>query len=230
MIFSTKYLNVDFKKEIKKWINFHLDSMNKFGFWSKTGRTHLQFQNGYHQYEIFDYLSIQSPKLFNAVELIKSMADNRGQFAPYYGGSGCYDYDAVSIITNLHRKISSDEKKLIIKTGNTILSEQNSDGGFSESQWIRPRSVITISNGIRHVLNAKGSSKIERLRYFIALNRKSNSLMHTHWTKKSRKWSESNIWDTWFRIMTIARIDIALNKKNLSRWKFIKFPGIGHYN
>ena len=51
----------------------------------------------------------------------------------------------------------------------------------------------------------------------------------THWTKYSRRWGESNLWDTWFRLLTIARIEISLENENINKWGFIKYPGIGYH-
>ena len=59
LIHGQKYINIDTKKEQKIWVEYHLKTMNKFGFWGEsTNLKHLQFQNGYHQYEILEYLNI----------------------------------------------------------------------------------------------------------------------------------------------------------------------------
>jgi len=227
-IYADRYIDKDSSQLINDWINFHLDAMNRYGFWGSNKMTHLQFQNGYHQYEIFEYLDTVNNKLDAAAEYILSLSDRRGQYAPYFGGSGCYDYDAISIICAHQRDLNEAERTHVIQTAQTILSEQNGDGGFSESQWIRPRSLKTFGAGIGHVLSAPSMSMImERGRYFAALQSPKHDRMHTHWTHVSRKWSESNLWDTWFRLLTIARIDVALNKENFVRWGFIDFPGIG---
>ena len=71
---------------------------------------------------------------------------------------------------------------------------------------------------------------MERLRYFSALNHPKHNKIKTHWTSYSRDWSESNTWDTWFRLMTIARVLFKLDKHEGVNWSFINFPGIGFYN
>lgn len=229
-IYARDFLGKNTSSKIDQWVDFHLRSMNVNGFWGDQGISHLQFQNGYHQYEIFEYLAYPPPLLEKAVSLIHACADRRGQFAPYFGGGGCYDYDAVSILTSPYRAISLEDGQLLVKTAKTILSEQNSDGGFSESQWIRPRSIDSILKGIGHVLVNDKSLFIERLKYFIAYQHPKHERINTHWTSYSRGWSESNLWDTWFRLQTLARIDIALNARNNHSWGFIQFPGIGYYH
>lgn len=228
-IYAKSKLEMNTEKLIEDWVSMHLSNMNGNGFWGDEKITHLQFQNGYHQYEILEYLGAHNGKIETAVDFVMQIADRRGQFAPYFGGSGCYDYDAVSIITALGRQLNDKEKLLLIKTGATILRERNRDGGFSESQWIRPRSIKSIYSGVRHVLSASsGAQMSERGRYFVALQAPKHDRMHTHWTQYSRAWSESNLWDTWFRLLTIARIDVALCDENRERWGFIDFPGIGN--
>jgi hypothetical protein len=229
-IYARDTLKMDTQTLIDDWVNIHMNAMNGNGFWGDRKTSHLQFQNGYHQYEIFDYLSICNHKKESAAYLVKKIADIRGQYAPYFGGSGCYDYDAVAILTMPGLELNNKDKSLLIVTGNTILSEQNSDGGFSESQWIWPTTLKTFYYGARHVVAASSDLKKERLRYFLSTLLFKNRRINTHWTKYSRNWSESNLWDTWFRLQTIARIDIALNCKNTKRWGFIDFPGIGFHH
>jgi len=229
MIYARDSLGEDTDEKISIWVEKHIDSMNAYGFWGGEDITHLQFQNAYHQYEILEYLGIHNPKLEAAVEYVRRISDKRGQFAPYFGGSGCYDYDAVSIITSPFRNLTEADRILLTRTANTIQSEQNSDGGFSESQWIRPYSLKRICSGIVHVSRTGGMLRKERFRYFVSYLHPKHNRLHTHWTCYSRDWGESNLWDTWFRLQTLARIEIAMNDSVNTKWGFIDFPGIGFY-
>ncbi|MBT6231530.1 MAG: hypothetical protein HOI47_33225, partial [Candidatus Scalindua sp.] len=132
-IYARDFLGRHVGRIIDDWVSIHIESMNEYGFWADDQKKHLQFQNGFHQYEILEYLGVDNPKIEEAINLIYQIVDHRGQFSPYFGGSGCYDYDAVSIITAQGRSLSQIDKDLLTKTLRTILSEQNSDGGFSES-------------------------------------------------------------------------------------------------
>ena len=153
--------------------------MNSNGFWGKDEINHLQFQQGYHQYEIFEYLGVEIPKIKSAINLLLKIADKRGQFAPYFGGGGCYDYDATYILTYNGRVLQKREKRLLKKTISTILSEQNEDGGFSDSQWIRPRTFNSMKYWIQHVFSLQGLVRYERLRYFLAMQRSKHCLLYT---------------------------------------------------
>ena len=56
LLHARERLSVDTGPAIAEWLRLHLSSMNRFGFWGPDGgMTHLQFQNGYHQYQIFEY-------------------------------------------------------------------------------------------------------------------------------------------------------------------------------
>lgn len=229
LIHAKEYLSLDVDGKIDEWIDYHLNFMNKYGFWGGKGKTHLQFQNAYHQLEIFEYLGTINPYLDEAAKYVASLADDRGQYAPYYGGSGCYDYDAVCILASPHRELSQYDISLLKLTHRTISGEQNSDGGFTESQWIRPYSLRRFLNGVKHVLCTEGSLRKERLRYFISLQHPKHNRISTHWTNYSRSWNESNLWDTWFRLQTLARIEIALGESSPRDYGFINYPGIGYY-
>ena len=77
--------------DIEKWTSYHLESMNLNGFWGDFSTINfLQFQNGYHQYEIFEALNIRPPLENNARTNVASLVGKDNHFAPYPGGGGCY--------------------------------------------------------------------------------------------------------------------------------------------
>ncbi|MDB2464695.1 hypothetical protein N9W55_02915, partial [Amylibacter sp.] len=105
LIYSKAYLGIDTDQAINKWSSLHLEAINRFGFWGfSKSMSHLQFQNGYHQYEIFEYLQNKKVPWNKAANNVAQLADNKGHFAPYPGGGGCYDYDATFIITGAGSK------------------------------------------------------------------------------------------------------------------------------
>lgn len=230
LIHARDYLGLDTNRLIEQWIGLHLDSMNRFGFWGESkSMTHLQFQNGYHQYEIFDYLNVDNSMASIAAESVAGLADDKGHFAPYPGGGGCYDYDAIFVLTSAGEMTVNHYRSLLERTMTTIISEQNPNGGFAESHYIRPRSLHNFAMGIRHALAVNGKTRFERLRQVIVLQRPKHNRIHTHWSRYSREWSESDLWDSWFRMLTVARIEVALNPSAVDRWGFINYPGIGYY-
>ena len=217
---------------IQDWVRCHLASINRFGFWGGTrSMTALQFQNGYHQYEILEYLRVKTDKEKIAVNSVARLADRQGHFAPYPGGGGCFDYDAVFILTPEDGIPNRLVAELLKQTTTTLLSEQQPDGGFCESIYVRPRSPMNAVRSIRHVLDALPNmpAALERLRYALALQRHKYDRIETHWSTYSRHWNESDLWDSWFRMLALARIECAMDRQAAGKWGFIDFPGIGFH-
>jgi len=228
---ANEYLGQDTTDLLANWQKIHICALNRFGFWGQVeSMSHLQFQNGYHQYEILDYFQTKDVPWPRAADNVADLADAEGHFAPYPGGGGCYDYDAVYLLTGAGSQVTSKYCDLLKRTANTILSEQNSDGGFCESIRVRPRSFGYLSRSARHVYSARGIARIERLRHAVTLLRPKHDRIHTHWCNYSRRWNESDLWDSWFRMLTVARIDVALDSTRISKWGFIDYPGIGFHH
>lgn len=229
LIYARDHLGLEVQNDIDHWVNLHLRAMNSFGFWGVSETmSHLQFQNGYHQYELLEYLNADDVPWDAAADAVAALADADGHFAPYPGGGGCYDYDAVFILTATE-KTTARHHELLMQTAHSILNEQNADGGYCESQRVRPRTLANVSRSLVHAFNARGRARTERLRSALSLLRTKHDRIHTHWSVYSREWGESDLWDSWFRMLTIARIDCALNPERAKDWGFINFPGIGFH-
>jgi len=233
LIHARKYMNFDTSDKLDQWVEMHFKAMNRFGFWGKgQGMNYLNFQNGYHQYEIFEYLGIDNPRISTAAEQTAMLSDSEGHFAPYPGGGGCYDYDAVNIITGDLNNLEK-HKNILELTYSSILKEQNDDGGFCESKKIRPRKLLNIAETIKQVIALKNKSmnaRFENLYMGITMLRTKNDRIHTHWSNYSRGWGESDLWDSWFRVLTLARIETAFNPEVFHGWGFIDYPGIGYHH
>lgn len=217
---------------IETWVRLHLAAMNRFGFWGRNrAMTALQFQNGYHQYEILEYLGVSNGREEIAATSVARLADRQGHFAPYPGGGGCFDYDAVFMLTPDGGIPERSIARLLLLTTETLLSEQQIDGGFCESLYIRPRSPGNMLRSFGHVLRAFPNmpSLLERLRYALALQRHKHDRIETHWSRYARAWNESDLWDSWFRMLSLARIQCAMDATAAGKWGFIDFPGIGFH-
>ena len=225
-------LGMDIGDRLDTWVQLHLAAMNRFGFWGSNGAmTILQFQNGYHQYEILEYLGVSGGKEATAVKAVAQMADAQGHFAPHPGGGGCFDYDAVFMLTPKGQAPDSSVAQLLQRTASTLVSEQGDDGGFCESLYVRPRSAANLLRTARHVLAALPNvpATLERGRYALALQRPQHDRIATHWSNYSRRWDESDLWDSWFRMLALARIECTMDSAAAAHWGFIDFPGIGYH-
>ncbi len=217
---------------IEDWLNYHKKNINKFGFWGNESGfcKYRNFQNGYHQWEIFSYLEEYPSGLSNAALVVASLQDKYGHFSPYPGGGGCYDYDAAYILLT-HRKIYSDytydqHLKLLL---DALIKEQNEDGGFCETKSFITNGKLNYKNILGHIPSTQFGVSFERFIEILKRTRYKHRNIHTHWSLYSRDWNESNLWDAWFRVLTIMRISHELGLIKNINFRSISFPGIGHF-
>lgn len=232
LIHTRDYLGLKVKSQLDDWIALHQQHMNRFGYWGPgKAMTHLQFQNGYHQHEIYEYLGVSNPRINTTVSATRALADTQGHFAPYPGGGGCYDYDAVFMLTPGGRIPDSSTEDILRLTIETLLSEQTVEGGWGESRLVRPRNLKQLWRFTSHVARSFPNFDLfcERLRYALSLQGFKHNRIHTHWSKYSRYWDEADLWDSWFRMLTIARIQVAFDPTLDREWGFIDYPGIGYH-
>jgi len=220
LIYADNYLGLDIKSKIEYWIECHLKNINSNGVWSQDKNfSYKHFQNSYHQYEIFNYLNIETKYENLIAKKILQLKDTNSQFAPYLGGGSCYDYDAIFFLTNKFTLQNDEIKKTINKNMEYIMNNQNDDGGFGERLY--KKHDISFYQNIEYSLKNYQGIK-EKLLFCLILLRKKNKLMFSAFDNTGKTWFESSLWDSWFRMLTINKI--YKNKKS-----FINFPGIGYY-
>jgi hypothetical protein len=224
LIHARDRLGADIGSRLDQWVELHLDRMNRNGFWG-SGSPYLQFQNGYHQYEIFEYLGVEIPRPETMADFVLALMDEDGHFAPYPGGGGCYDYDATFLVARFG---NASQKERLKRTLDTVLREQNTDGGFCESRNVRPLTPPNLAKYLRHVMAGPRMGRPTRLRQCVSILSPKHSMIHTHWSPNPRGWNQSDLWDTYFRVLTIAQIDRALGLFHYS-WGTNSYPGIGYF-
>lgn len=232
LLHAKEHLNQNTAQRLDQWVEMHMNAMNEFGFWGDFGAmTHLQFQNGYHQYEILNYLNVPLPRMNSTARHVAELADHLGHFAPYIGGGGCYDFDAVFLLTYKTLADSELNTNLLQKTFQSILSEQNSNGGFAENKHLKNHSPgYILRNVLRSIGSKSGPLRKERLMRSLGLIQTKNTRIPTHWTRYSRLWHESNLWDSWFRMMTLSFIQHRLAPNAPNSFRYIDYPGIGFHH
>jgi hypothetical protein len=222
--------------KIDLWKKYFMKHKNNRGFWSKKKYfTYLEFQNSYHQHEIFIKNNNNLLNENTLSSIIKKQSFDY-HFAPYPGGGSCYDYDAIYLIVNYlikNTKSFHKYKSTLKNIHKNILFSQNIDGGFSECIYDLS-SVRSLPNYLKHFINANNIITLfERVKSSLNIFFR-HPVIKTHWTTKHRKWNQSSIWDTWFRLLLISKIEYLFikNKTYLKlqtniNWKFIDFYGLG---
>lgn len=226
----------DLLEKIDAWFDFHDRTQNKSGFWGSGRKSHFfhGMQNGFHQMLIYFYWQRKINKLEKIVDIALSLQDCRGFFSPVPGGWPCYDYDAIHILINACKLIDyrhRDIKESLEKVFNAISNNINDDGGFCQSRQ-KPCDFFDLIRNSGIILS--GTNPFiwyYRLRRSTAVVvRRQADTIKTGWTREGRKWEESNLWDTWFRCLSLAEIANTVQLENdyhLKEAVFHKMIGLG---
>ena len=224
LIYLDKFLGVDKKKDIDEWVNLHLSNINIYGFWGNNKNLYAYFQNGYHQYEIFKYLKTNNIPIETASKSVTKLINSDGGFAPYPGGGACYDYDAIFFLTFQKKNnfLLEDSLNLILKN---LRKNYFKNLGFSENIYCRPLNLYNLYKLLTHSIKKIDERTIEKFLSTGSILRNKNRMIKNHFSDNPYYWNKPNLFATWFRVLSIAKIEthMDLNKK----WKFINFPGIG---
>ena len=210
LIYEQERLNIDNRTLIDYLFEFlDLKQDSDTGFWGTQYGASLE--NGMfgasHIYLYYDYYGREINYKEKIVDNVMKLQNKYGLFGSKYGGA-CEDYDAIEILSILmkHSSYKYDlNKKAISKTYNMIRKNQNKDGGFS----------YNIDN--RNIFE-KLKDKVKQKEYFYK---------YSGWENMKSNYFKSDIWGTYFRVLTIAIIDEMLNKKN--DYQFYSLPGWGYY-
>ncbi len=221
-----KMLNPD-NDLLKFWFQYHDQHFNrKNGFWTHgiKGNTQWSYQNGLHQLIIYEFWNKEFRNYKKAVNMVIKNADKTGSFSLIPGGGACWDYDAIHILNllGLKNKFRKDIIESILLKSYKSLINTKTELGYCENNLVQELSVFKNINFF--VYKNSLMSTIFRLRAFF-IEKNNGFFHHPHWSKRPIKMNETDLWSTWFRLITIAEIeDIFLES---TKWNFQKFPGLG---
>jgi hypothetical protein len=223
-----KTRDVALRNAIEAWFCFHERYQNRIGFWEK-GALYAGLQNGFHQYMIYEYWNREFPKLDKVIKIAINLQNYEGFFAPYLGGSACYDQDALHVILSSPEIIK--KRKIPVeffeKTINGINKCWNSDGGFCENA-IKPYNLHHTSYIVTHIFDGKGIFlKFERMKAHIKEVIRKKKYHERKWVNEGQLWDESTLWDTWFRSLSLVEVGFLMDKKVKNNFRFHKHIGIG---
>jgi hypothetical protein len=222
--------------KINAWFEFHNETQNRNGFWGADLKSHYLhgLQNGFHQFVIYFYWRREIPKINKIVDVALMSQDKQGFFAPTLGGEACHDYDAVHILAMARRTTDyrKDEIEVCLRRAfDAILSTQNSEGGFCQSKCM----LAGLTDFFRYIpiylSNSTPYLWYYRARSCLRTFFKQDKPVYA-WAEKGRSSQGSNLWDTWFRCLTLADIENTLDShKKTDRvcWKFHKTIGLGYF-
>jgi len=221
-----------YKNNLDKWFDLHDLSVNVNGFWGEhlEAKYYNGVQNGFHQYVIYDYWKREVIKSHEILNILAKTQDFEGHFAPFPGGAACEDYDAIHLLIILNTRLknrSNQIEKQLMKAKKALLNDLNKNGGFCQTK-INP-SRINLRN-IRFLLEFKSlNALIIKLRKSLGFLIKRRDYIKVDWFDSDRKYNESNLWDTWFKLLAIAEIETHLGSENKNKFKFQEHIGLGNF-
>ena len=222
--------NVQNKIILKDWFKKHDDQIKKNGTWGDSYADHTVwgFQNALHQLIIYNFWKKATPNITTLIKKVLSLQDKEGHYGHLPGGSGCFDYDASFILLRFsserHFKQVYNQS---LKLYNSILLSQNNDGGFCETNKY-PKNLIQLLIGVKNYSNDYNLiSLVYRLREMVRHFKKEKQYHSNHWSEELYKLEESDLWNTWFRLLTIAQIEKTYIKN--VKWNFHKTIGLGYF-
>ena len=228
----------NYHSNIDAWFDFHDKHQNSFGFWGNDRQSRYihGLQNGLHQFVVYFYWKRPLQRLERIVDVAILTQDRDGFFAPTPGGEGCHDYDAIHTLVMAHR-ISEyrrqDIEVSLKRAAKALRKNQNRDGGFFQSgkqvsTWFDTARRIPVIFSRHHPYLC-----YYRARKTLGVLLLKKHLIYTGWTRKDRRWTDSNLWDTWFRCLALAEIETVAPMQsniNATNLRFHKTIGLGFFD
>jgi hypothetical protein len=219
------------------WFDWHdQNQSSKTGFWGNGRKAaYIDGMGGaYHQYVVYNYQERIIRYADRIVDKVLFLQQPDGMYSIYKGGASCYELDAVDILVHLYerhdyRRGEIEQALRRVLTG--VLANQNPDGGFCWAQlpawgikdfWRLGTDIFRHKSIYYWYLCWRSAIRIQTVR---------QPEISTGWSRQGRRWSDSSIFDTWFRCLTIAEISQVLPDLPYAEleWQFLKVPGLGWF-
>lgn len=213
LIFEQEKRGADNQSLIQQLFRF-LDSTQDLetGFWGKQNGTSLEHSmfGAAHIYQFYDFFGRDIYCKEAILDHTLALQNTYGLFGSRFGGA-CEDFDAVEICCMLtkHSSYKSDlVRKAVQKTYARINNNQNRDGGF-------PYAIDT-------------RSRTEKL-WGVIMRSSKPYYRYSEWKRMESQSFKSDIWGTYFRVLTTAKIVRMLDGNGSSKCNFYPLPGWGYY-
>lgn len=175
------------------------------GFW---GDESCDMRNGMfgaaHIYLFYDYFGLDVPLKEKIIDNTIALGDSHH----LYGGA-CEDYDAVEILTRLQKQTNyrqEDVVNVLRRISEATILHRASNGGFPYR--FDMRSV--------------------RVKLQDVLLRTPNAYSYSGWNSMRSQWFKPDLWGTYFRALSVAKISKTLDPKASSSFRFYSLPGWGY--
>jgi|LGVC01.1.fsa_nt_gb prenyltransferase beta subunit len=246
LIYEKKFFNFDNEEYINfimQWLDNNQDA--KTGYWNlgHSVSYHDQMAGAYHFLFFYTYLKKKPNHIEQIIDSTLKIQDFDGLFNYMGGGGSCDDLDAIDLLcrstfyTNYRKK---DIKKALQKSYITLWKNQNNDGGFCWAKRdkislfkiilsINPRLLFFVST-----LDFFSNFKSKIFNQVLVLFFKSRlTWKFSGLDKMNIRYLDSDIFSTWFRLLSIAFIektfpDICDHNFTFD-WNMKQDIGLGYY-
>lgn len=224
-------------RALDAWFDWHdAHQQPETGFWGRGIRARYidGLGGAYHQLTVYHYMNRPVRHVERIVDRTLMLQQPDGMYSPYLGGMTCYEADAVDVLVHMHarhRYRRDDIEASLRRTLDASLSTWNGDGGFC---WGRRR-PYRASDWLRLFAQAARHRQLAYLylssRAALSTYTSRHASLRTGWSRASRGWHDSSIFDTWFRCVTIAEIAAVVPGTTFSgmSWRPLDVPGLGWF-
>jgi hypothetical protein len=219
---------------VEAWFEWHDRHARPSGFWGEGHRSdwYVGMGGAAHQYLVYHFHRREPPHLRAAVDRVLRMQYPDGRFWPVPGGGSCYELDALEILV-VGRAWSDHRRDEIAEAArratDVVLASQNADGGFcwAARRWFDlPDAVGAVAGPgdlrtrlwtLRALANAHLLRREEARR--------------TAWVAGAHPVGVSSVYDTWFRLLTLATASRLASDPRTSGvpWTAVPAPNWGYF-
>jgi len=215
------------------WHDAHADPVTGYWCTTRNGR-YFQGMTGFvHQFLVYNYLGrrVRFPERVIDRTLLLQQPD--GLFSPALGGGACDDLDAIHTLCHMYHTENYRRetiKAALNKALEGVLANQNPDGGFSWARRHRFSAVDWLKVAFHNARSADPYLVYLSLRHAFSAQRQLKTKLETGWSAVGRDWSQSSLWDTWFRTLAVAEIETVLFPAVATQWwRRLDTPNFGWF-
>ncbi len=220
---------------LEAWFDWHdAHARPTSGFWGEghTADWFVGMGGAAHQYLIYHYANRQPPYLERAVDQTLRMQYDDGRCWPVIGGGSCYELDAMEILLLGYKMLDyrrSDIEAACCRMIPVVLNSRNADGGFC---WAKRRwfDMPDLLRGLFITGDPRTMFWALRVQANAHLLR-SEETRATAWASAPHPVTESSLYDTWFRLLTLAEIAEVIADERLPDipWRSVPAPNWGFF-
>ncbi|WP_333918898.1 hypothetical protein [Vibrio crassostreae] len=217
-IYQDENENRKYIDTILDWLDTNQSSLN--GMWNmgKKSTLHNQMAGAFHFQYFYDYLKRPKKKIDLIVDKTLLIQEYDGLFSYASGGGSCDDLDGVDLLCRNYHEVNDSRKarvsRALLKARSALFANQNTDGGFC---WAK-RTQFKLGN-VFHLLPIRlllAGEYLDAKRSFVM---KIKNIIATLFLKNRLKWQfsgiekckimidQSDVFSTWFRVLSIVMID-----------------------